>query len=931
MPAVVKRLLLCGVTRPVTAAVLFVVVTAFLALQVPRIEIDASNEGLMLEQDPARQYYEQVKSTFGSDELTVVMVKVDDVFAPHVLDLIHRLSEALERIEGVTRVDSLATVDNITADEDGLEIAPLLRSGVPSDPVALAHIRAKALANPMFVGNLVSTDARAAGLLIYTQSAPGDREFNGRFSGAVDALLARESAPGVTLYQIGGPLIKATVADYVRRDQLTLIPLSAVTLFLVLLLGFRTAQGVAVPLITGLTSIVWGVGLMGLFGIPMNVVTGAVPSLVLVVGFAEAVHIISAYHRLLRDGRGKLPALTQAVEEIALPILVTTATTILAFATLIATDITMLIQFGYAATLALGANFAATLIGVPLLLRLWPEPRGLRASAFDAAADPGPGASRAASATDFILRHRLPIAAGFALAAVASLWGWYSLRVDTDFTSYFREDSTIRQRMRDVDQALAGASAFFVVVDAGAENRIADPAVLKQIAGLQAFLESVPGIDKTVSIVDYLSQLDAAFGGKAASLRAVPDSAEVVAQHLLVMDRAQTGRFLDLPASSANILVRHNLTGSWELSHALSRLDAYVAEHVRGVDVRASGQAVLTSRAADYMAINEVTSFLYTLAIIGLIHSALFMSVKAGVLSLVPNVVPVVYSFGLMGLLDIPLSTGTAMVATIAIGIAVDDTVHNMVTYSRQLDEHHDQRTAVLRTMAIQSRPIVYISLALAAGFLVLAFSRFVPTVHVGLLSAFVMIAAMVSELVLAPILMSSTQLVTLWNMLLLRMDPVLVRQAPLFEGLSRWEARKVVLMGMLRSLDPGDYMIRRGEHGRELYMVVTGRMVVTDCEPDGSERTLAIVEPGGVFGESGVVADGYRTFAARAETPSEVLRLDLAAFERLRRRFPYTAAKVFRNLARILSERLQDTTTALLYLSSADAAESPASRRRTF
>jgi CRP-like cAMP-binding protein len=181
------------------------------------------------------------------------------------------------------------------------------------------------------------------------------------------------------------------------------------------------------------------------------------------------------------------------------------------------------------------------------------------------------------------------------------------------------------------------------------------------------------------------------------------------------------------------------------------------------------------------------------------------------------------------------------------------------------------------------------------------------------------MLAAMVSELVLAPILMSSTQLVTLWNMVLLKMNPELVRRAPLFEGLSQWEARKVVLMGMLRSLGPGEYAIRRGEQGRELYMVVTGRLVVTDCEADGTERTLAIVEPGGVFGETGIVADAYRTFSARAEAPSEVLRLDFDAFERLRKRFPYTAAKVFRNLARILSERLQDTTTAMLFLSGAN------------
>ena len=910
MQSLVTRLLLWSVKHPAAAALLFALVTIFFAAQIPRLEIDASNEGFMLEQDPARHYYEQVKATFGSDELTVVMVKADDIFTAPALHAVQRVSNALERVDGVVRVDSLTTVDNISGTDDGLEIAPLLHDGIPADAEGLARLKKKALDNPVFVGNLVSADARAAGILVYTQAAPGDRGFNMRFSTRVDEVLAQEPAAGVALYQIGGPLIKATVADYVRR----------VTLFVVLMIGFRTPQGVIGPLFTGLSSAVWGVGLMALFHIPLNVVTVAVPSLVLVVGFAEAVHIISAYHACLRAGRDKLHALTDAVEEAALPILVTTATTILGFATLIFSDITILIQFGYAATLALTANFAATLVGIPLLLRVWPQPKRLRAAAMD---ESGTGSSVEKwipPACDWVLRYRFPIAAVFALLALASIWGWYTLRVDTDFVSYFPRNSIIRQRMDDVDQSLEGASAFFVVVETGRENGIADPAVLRQIAALQTFLERVPGIGKTVSIVDYVSQLQATFTGTAAGTRAVPESADIVAQHLLLMDRTQTSRFLDLPAASANILVRHSLTGSWELSQALRQLDAYVAQHVRGIEVHAAGQSVLTNRAADYMAVNEVTSFAYTLAIIGLIHSLLFMSVKAGLLSLVPNVVPVIYSFGLMGLLGIPLSTGTAMIATIAIGIAVDDTVHNMVTYSRQLNEHHDERTAVVRTMTIQFRPIVFVSMALASGFAVLAFSRFVPTVHLGLLSAFVMIAAMVSELVLSPILMASTRLVTVWDMLLVRMEAELVRRAPLFDGLSRWEARKVVLTGIIQSLAPGEYAIRRGEHGRDLYMVVAGRLVVIDSDLDGNERVLAIVDPGGVFGETGMVSDGYRTFSARAETDTEVLQLDFDALDRLRKRFPYTAAKVFRNLARILGERLQDTTSAMLYLSSAAA-----------
>ncbi len=916
MQSPVKRVLVWSIHRPAAAAILFAAITLALGWQLPRLEIDASNEGLMLERDPARHYYDQVKATFGSDELTVVLVK-GDIFTAPALGLIQRLSDDLERVEGVTRVDSLATVDSISGTADGMEIAPLLRDGIPDDPAALARLKAKALANPIFVKNLVSADTRAAGILVFTQAGDRDKEFNSRFAAAVDAVLARDSVAGVTTYQIGGPLLKHTFVEYVQRDQMTLVPLSVVTLFIVLMIGFRTPQGVVGPLFTGVSSAVWGVGLMALFHIPMNVVTVAVPSLVLVVGFAEAVHIISAYHACLRAGRDKMQALTEAVADAAAPILVTTATTILGFATLIFSDITILIQFGWAATLALTANFAATLLGIPMLLRIWPKPKRIRATVVEDAGTTRTLEARLTVACDYLLRHRVAIIAVFAALAAASIWGWFTLKVDTDFVSYFPKSSPIRQRMHDVDQSLAGASAFFVVVESGRENGVADPATLKQIAGLQQFIESIPGVSKTVSIVDYLSQLHTTLTGTNGGSRTIPESAEIVSQQLLLMDRAQTGRFVDLSASSANIVVRHSLTGSWELGQALRQIDRYVAGNVHGVQVHPAGQSILTNRAADYMAVNEVTSFAWTLGIIGIIHSLLFMSIKAGLLSLIPNVAPVIYSFGLMGLLGIPLSTGTAMVATIAIGIAVDDTVHNMMTYSRQLNEHRDERAAVLQTLLIQFRPIVFVSMALACGFIVLVFSRFVPTMYLGFLSAFVMMAAMISELVLTPILLASTRLVTVWDLLLIRMNADLVKRAPLFEGLSRWEARKVVLTGMLQSLAAGEYAIRRGDQGRHLYMVVAGRLLVVDSDLDGHERTLAIVDAGGVFGETGMVADGYRTFSARAETPSEILQLDFGALERLRKRFPFTAAKVFRNLARILGERLQDTTTAMMYLSS--------------
>jgi len=234
--------------------------------------------------------------------------------------------------------------------------------------------------------------------------------------------------------------------------------------------------------------------------------------------------------------------------------------------------------------------------------------------------------------------------------------------------------------------------------------------------------------------------------------------------------------------------------------------------------------------------------------------------------------------------------------------------VHHMVTYSRQLREHGDERIAMFKTLQMQGRPIIYVSLALVAGFLSSVFASLASLVEFGYLAAFVMLMALVAELTLAPVVMYSARLVTLWDILMVKLNPELVRQAPLFAGLSRWEARKVVLLANLGTVPAGSMMIRKGETATDMFLIVSGRLRVFD-----GERVLAVLGPGATVGEMALVSREVRSANVVAEEDSVVLRLDFAAFERIRRRFPYTGAKLFRNLARVLAERLRRLTETVV------------------
>ncbi len=904
-----KRALLWVVDHPLAAAVFVLAVTVLLAMQLPSLRIDESAEGLMVEKDPARAFYEQAKQRFGSDNLTIVLVKADEVFTAPALTAVKRLSDALERVPGVGRVESLTTAKNIKGEGDSLNTDPLIGADVPTAPADLARVRADALGNRVLVGNLLAADARATAIVVYTNAPPGDTEFNRRFTAQVDALIARETRPGLTVHQFGAPMTKSTYTQYLKEDQRTITPASVTVLIVTLWIAMRTLHGVVIPVATALVSIVWALGLMALTGIPVNILTSIIPSLILCIGFTEDVHMITAFEHRLALGHDRLSAIRHMVAESVLPILVTTATTVIGFGSLITTDITMLIQFGYASAMGLTGNWVVTMLLVPVMLRWWRRPRvRARPAGDDAVHGRLPRAMERLA--EFNIRHRAPILLVWGAIAAVSLVGWFTLRVNTDLLSYFPERSVIRQRAADLHRSLSGGLAFSIVVDTGRDDGIKDPSVLRRIAGLQEFLAATGRVDKTVSVADYVRKMHREMHGGDPAFEVVPDTAEQVAQYLLMLEGRELEKFVDFKAAAANIVVRHHLTGSGDLSDLRRDIERHVAGGFpAALSVRVTGEEILFNNASDYMAINELTSFAGTFVIIGLIHAFLFMSLKAGGLSLVPNIVPMLTLYGVMGLLGIPLNTGTAMIATMGIGIAVDDTVHHMVTYSRQLKRHHDQRLAMVDTLRSEGRPIIYVSLALIAGFLTLIASNFVATVYFGVLAAFVMLVAVVAELTLAPILMYSTQLVTVWDMLMLRMSRDLVRHAPLFQGLSRWEARKVVLLGGLREYAPGEFVVRKGESGAEMYMVVSGRLRVFDSLPGGGERPLTVLGPGAIFGEIALLTKDVRSASVVAEEPAALLRLDAEALERIRKRFPYTAAKLFRNIARMLGERLREVT----------------------
>ena len=266
-----------------------------------------------------------------------------------------------------------------------------------------------------------------------------------------------------------------------------------------------------------------------------------------------------------------------------------------------------------------------------------------------------------------------------------------------------------------------------------------------------------------------------------------------------------------------------------------------------------------------------------------------------------------------MGIFDIPLNTGTAMVAAIAIGIAVDDTIHFMARYNEEMRRLQNQNLAMEVCLRSEIRPVLATSIALSLGFAILGFSHFVPVIYFGLLSALVMLFALLGDLFITPILLSSTQLITLWDMLGLKLKKAVIFHSPLFRDMKAWQIKKIVLLGKVVEKKQNEPAVVQGEPGSSMFLILEGEARVVSRDKNGQEVKLATLKPGEIFGEIALIKPGPSSADVLASTDLKYLEIDWNALQRIQKIYPRIASRLFLNLSRILGQRLLMTNKKLM------------------
>jgi diguanylate cyclase (GGDEF)-like protein len=378
--------------------------------------------------------------------------------------------------------------------------------------------------------------------------------------------------------------------------------------------------------------------------------------------------------------------------------------------------------------------------------------------------------------------------------------------------------------------------------------------------------------------------------------------------------------FMGPSLSQANILLLTHISSSRDFLDLRKAIVRHVdAVFQRDLTWDVTGFGIVVSASSHHLVTGQIKSFVLTMIVIFIIMFALFLSSKVGLIAIVPNLFPIVINFGIMGWLGIELSMATSLIASIAIGLAVDDTIHYLVRFNREFRKDLDEKRALKETITHIGRPILFTTLTIGIGFFILAFSGFKPTAIFGTMMVITMLSALVGDLVLLPILIQRVELVTLWDLVRIKMGGDTRINIPLFQGLSRAEVHSIIMAGTLKKVTAGDFLFFKGEQSESMYAIISGGFDVIDYDPtctlsspEGIQKCIAKIGAGDILGEMGLLRAAPRSATVVATATSELLPINWKVIQRLQWLYPPTAQKFFVNMMRILCDRVERLTTCL-------------------
>lgn len=777
---------------------LMLILFAGLASGIQYTRLDTSTEGFLHSNDPVRIAYDAFKQQFGQDDRILVAIETEDIFKPAFLSRLQQLHQRLEeQVPYLESVDSLISSRITTGDDESLMVEELFDPW-PEHSHQFDRLKQLALDNPLLSNLVINRDSTFTTILIQTQSYQEEEKSE---SSALDDLLSVTDDPITTetdliaaqepisdlqksiivdkikevvshfegdnfhIYVAGSPEVTDSLQSMMAKEMVLFVSLVIVIITLSLTILFRRVVGVLLPLLTVFLAVVGTMGLMGHSSTPIQTVTQILPSFLLAVGVGAAIHILAIFFKVFDKSDGsrqdKRNALVYTLQHSGLAIAITSLTTAAGLISFASSQVSAVSRLGIFASMGVLILLAFVLILIPALISLLPI-RNKKSKTDD---NP--------MSTDWIERLLLGISLfsvnyfrtilfGTALLALGGIAATSQISYSHNPLTWLPSDNSGRIATEVVDKQMQGSISMELIIDSGIENGMIQPDNLKALDDLANYAMSLRGetysVGKTVSIANVVKEIHQALNENDPAFYIIPTDAKLIAQEVLLFENSGSddlGDLVDSQFSLARMTIKTPWVDAMEYDDLITKLTSKGKSLFgENVTISATGMIPMLVKTTT-SAINSIgISYIIAFGAIASMMMVMLGSFRLGLISMIPNLLPVLSVLLLIWLLGLPLDLFTMLIGAIVIGLAVDDTVHFMHNLKRYFDEYGNTAEAIKQTLTGTGRAMFVTTIVLSAGFSIYFFSDMKNLMAFGLLTSFAIIMALISDFLVAPALM---------------------------------------------------------------------------------------------------------------------------------------------------------------------------------
>ncbi|MDD5226456.1 MAG: MMPL family transporter [Candidatus Omnitrophica bacterium] len=723
----------------------------FFGIAVSRLSVDPSMETLFIKKSPEYQYYQQYRAKYGSDQMIAVAMATKDLFTPANLKTLQSITDGIASYSQVERVISLTNALDIRHKLLGVKTVPALE-GVFNGERSIEDVKKEVLANELYVSNIVSKDGKIANILVYLKPAEkNSAAANGAFIEALKDYLSDFEQPGVKFYMAGAPVEQYEFIDLIHRDQMVFVPIITAILILMTFLIYRSFTCMVLSMSIVFTTLVWTLGTISLLGQELNLMTSLLAPVIMIVSVINSTYLINLFFEVRPHHKSLKEAVSVTIQQLGMPCFLTHFTAVLGFGSLALSPIPAIQSFGIFAALGTFYSYIIELVMTTLLLPILPY------------RPVDPNASNEGHFFNRVLLGFLEnlefhwkwwILGVTGLVVVFSLQGVQKLEVDTNIVKQMKPNLPLAIATRFIDENLTGVYSLGFVFRRKDGESMVDSKTLKLLDQFKTYLENEPGIAKVNSITTLIKKINEARKNNPEAYR-IPRSPMMLNLYfkgLVQSNDPELWKLVSHDLKEVRIEARMRAIGTTKGAQLEERVREYLKLHMSDFfEYKLTGNVVLLGKIAKSLVQEQAQSFAFAFGAILIVIILIFRSVKLGLLAAIPNLIPILAVYGIMGFAGIELSTATAMIASIVLGLVVDASIQFLYRFCKEFQHRSHYIQSLHHTYRNMGQSMVVSTLILCAGFASSVCASFRITVHFGVLTSLTIFLALICSLLVMP------------------------------------------------------------------------------------------------------------------------------------------------------------------------------------